>query len=334
MKPCILIFGQPRSGTTWIGKLFDSHPDTLYRHEPDSVRKLSLPLFPAKQEAPQFRGDLEKFIASLPVMRSPEVVGKQPLFPKSYQSAAGLVAYRAGVIFAKAASRVHRHFPTPFRPTAARSENARLVWKSIESQGRLGVCVEALPQARAIHLMRHPCGYVASKLRGEASHRFEGTTPGAESVWLLKRLVKTTAGKEHGMSEGDIKRLTPVEQMAWCWVLTQENILADVADSDRVLSVRYEDVCANPLAMTKRMFEFAGLDWHSQSERFVKASTAAASADYYSVFKNPVASADRWRSELTPDIAKCVKRILRESRLSSVYVDQVEVSAALPETTT
>ena len=94
MKPCILIFGQPRSGTTWIGKLFDSHPDTLYRHEPDSVRKLSLPLFPARQEAPQFREDLEKFIASLPVMRSPEVVGKQPLFPKSYQPAAGLVAYR------------------------------------------------------------------------------------------------------------------------------------------------------------------------------------------------------------------------------------------------
>src|SRR6185312_4530492 len=50
MKPCILIFGLPRSGTTWIGKLFDSHPDTLYRHEPDSVRRLSMPLFPEKED--------------------------------------------------------------------------------------------------------------------------------------------------------------------------------------------------------------------------------------------------------------------------------------------
>lgn len=32
-RGCILLFGLPRSGTTWLGKLFDSHPDTLYRHE-------------------------------------------------------------------------------------------------------------------------------------------------------------------------------------------------------------------------------------------------------------------------------------------------------------
>lgn len=197
------------------------------------------------------------------------------------------------------------------------------------------MCMEALPQARAIHLMRHPCGYVASKLRGEAGHKFESSTPSIESVWLLKRLVKTTAGKEHGFEEGDVKQLTPVEQMAWCWVLTQENILADVAGSDRVLSVRYEDVCAAPFAMTRRMFEFVGLDWLPQTERFVKASTGAASTDYYSVFKNPVASADCWRSELAPDVSECIQRILRGSRLRSVYDDQVELAtSALPETAT
>src|SRR6185312_10315120 len=149
MNRCILVFGMPRSGTTWIGKLFDSHPDTLYRHE------------------------LEQFVACLPEWRSPKVVGKQPLFPKNYQSIAALCAYRLSVTAAKAASRARKDFPCLYRPTAARSERARLVWKSIESSGRLGACVEALPQARAIHLMRHPCGYVASVLRGAASKRFE-----------------------------------------------------------------------------------------------------------------------------------------------------------------
>ena len=41
----ILLFGMPRSGTTWIGKIFDSHQDTFYLHEPDSVSPVAnLPL--------------------------------------------------------------------------------------------------------------------------------------------------------------------------------------------------------------------------------------------------------------------------------------------------
>ena len=39
-KPVILLFGMPRSGTTWIGKIFDSHIETLYRHEPDTWKKI------------------------------------------------------------------------------------------------------------------------------------------------------------------------------------------------------------------------------------------------------------------------------------------------------
>ena len=33
----ILILGAPRSGTTWLAKIIDSHPDVLYRHEPDAA---------------------------------------------------------------------------------------------------------------------------------------------------------------------------------------------------------------------------------------------------------------------------------------------------------
>lgn len=331
MMPCILLFGLSRSGTTWIGKLFDSHPDTLYRHEPDSVRKLSLPLFPEVEGASRYREELEQFIAALPRLRSPEVVGKQPLFPKSYQSAIGLTAYRASVLAAKAASRIHRHFPCPYRPTAENGEHAHLVWKSIESPGRLGACVRALTGIHAIHLMRHPCGYVASLLRGEAAHQFASWTPSANDHWLLELLLKTSTGKTRGISMDDLKRLTPEERMAWRWVLIQEKILADIAGCDRAITVRYEDVCADPIAMTQRMFEFTGLDWQPQTERFARASTKATHTDYYSVFKDPQASAVRWRSELAPEVIDRIQRILRDSPLHHFYNDDVRAPTTLSE---
>jgi hypothetical protein len=328
MKTCIMIFGMPRSGNNWIGKLFDSHPDTLYRHEPDSVRKLKMPLFPEKEDAARYREELEHFVDALPQMRSPEVVGKQPLFPKSYQSAAGLAVYRASVLAAKAVSRVRRHFPSPYRPTAGGLERARLVWKSIESQGRLGTCMSALPEARAIHLVRHPCGYVASVLRGEATKRFSDATPAAERLWVLKLLLATVPGKNRGVSLDELARLTPEERLAWRWVLTQEKTLADIAGCDRVLTVRYEDVCAEPSGATQRMFEFAGLDFHPQTEHFVQASTGATHKAYYSVFKNPHAAAERWRSELSPSVIDRIFGVVRSSSFRDLYGDEPAAIAA------
>lgn len=328
MNPCILLFGAPRSGTTWIGKLFDSHPDTLYRHEPDSVRLLSLPQFPEKKTAPQYRDELERFLSSLPGLRSPKVVGKQPLFRKGYQSTAALLAYRASVVVAKVASRVQPDFPCPYRPTAEGYGRARLVWKSIESSGRLGVCIEAFPDARAIHLMRHPCGYVASILRGQAARRFRSLQPGEDDIWLLRPLLDTPAAKTRGLNVDVIKQLTLEERMAWLWVLMQENILADVAGCERVLSVRYEDVCAEPLIMTRRMFDFTGLDWHPQTEKFVRASTEATNTDYYSVFKSSQESAGRWRSELEPDVIERIMQIFRTSSAYRFYSDDLQVPAA------
>ena len=149
MNRCILVFGMPRSGTTWIGKLFDSYPDTLYRHEPDSVRRLSLPLYPEMEVAPQYREELEQFVASLPQLRCPKVVGKQPLFPKSYQSAADLCAYRVSVAFAKFAGRVRCKLPCTHGSIAGVSGHAHLVWKSIQLPRRLSVCIDALPVAIA-----------------------------------------------------------------------------------------------------------------------------------------------------------------------------------------
>lgn len=319
MNGSILIFGLPRSGTTWIGKLFDSHPDTLYRHEPDSVHRLAMPMFPDPGDAERYRQLLEKFMATLPGMRSLKIVGKQPLFPKTYQSGIALAAYRVSTALAKTAGRVFPDVLVPYTPVATGYERRRLIWKSIESLGRLGVCLEALPGVRAMHILRHPCGYAASVLRGEADHRFAGNTPTSEDYGIFEMLLATAPARDRHLTLDELKALTPGERLAWLWVLTQEKVLADSSGSKDALLIRYEDICAHPLSETRRMFEFAGLSWDDQTETFISASTTEAQRDYYSVFKNPAISARRWRSELAPQTIEKILRILQSSPMRQFY---------------
>ena len=73
----VLLFGMPRSGTTWLGKLFDAQRQTYYLHEPDSVdANINIPLLldaktaessPLSAQLPKwFRNKAEKVIASRP----------------------------------------------------------------------------------------------------------------------------------------------------------------------------------------------------------------------------------------------------------------------------
>jgi hypothetical protein len=151
-------------------------------------------------------------------------------------------------------------------------------------------------------------------------------------------LLNTATGKARELCADDLSRLVPEERLAWCWVLTQEKILADISGCERVLTVRYEDVCAEPLAMTQRMFQFTGLRWQPQTEAFVCASTRATAratdTDYYSVFKSPQASAERWRTELTPEAIERVLRVVGNSRLHRYYADQVQGPVVIAEAAT
>ena len=81
----ILIAGLPRSGTTWIGKIFDSHRKTLYRHEPDSVlRDAAIPLVAPSEEIPRLEVATRHYVEKLITIRTPKVSGKTPVFNKEY----------------------------------------------------------------------------------------------------------------------------------------------------------------------------------------------------------------------------------------------------------
>lgn len=316
----ILLFGMPRSGTTWLGKVFDSHPRTLYRHEPDSFGTLdAMPLFPEVADAQRYRALVEAFVAALPQTRSARVTGKLPLFPKDYHGMVGFQVRRLLLLAGKAASRLVGELPVPAMIDPGYRDRAYLVWKSIESLGRLGVIARLLPGCHAVHILRHPCGYVSSVLRGEAQRRLGGDVAASEDYGILELLLATGTARAHNLDLQGLRDLHPVERLAWRWVLYNEKAMEDTAGLPGCTQVRYEDLCAQPLEGYRRLFDATELPWDLQTEAFVQRSTGSNSDSYYSVFRDPVLAARSWETQLTAEDIDRVLGITSTTRAGALY---------------
>jgi hypothetical protein len=316
----ILLFGMPRSGTTWLGKILDSHPDTYYLHEPDSKFTLdSLPLVADKKDAENYRDSVEKYLDSLLKIYSTKVLSKLPIFPKSYYSKLQYDVRYFNIMFAKAITRTISEFPIFPLKNLNKVSQLHVVWKSIESSGRLGVLTTLFPDIKCVYVVRHPCGYVASVIRGEGKGKFESATKSSEDYGIYNLLLETEFARRMKLTIPLIKALKPMERLALRWLLFNEKVLEDLDASRNCIVIRYEDVCEKPVVVIKSVFEKIGLQWSSQTEQFVQRSTSDDNDGYYSVIKDPKIAASKWKEQLSGEEISQIYNIVKGSRCSSLY---------------
>lgn len=124
----VLLFGMPRSGTTWIGKVFDSHPATVYRHEPDTWRFIEdIPLFAEADDYLQYQTRVEQYVRGLENLTALRVTGKLPLFRKDYLAGWRFPVYKNSVLLSKLMSRIGVSLPLAHPARFDHSSNAWLV---------------------------------------------------------------------------------------------------------------------------------------------------------------------------------------------------------------
>lgn len=320
MAPLILLFGLPRSGTTWLGKIFDSHPDTLYRHEPDSWGRFNdVPLLVEGADFNRYAQSSQAFVATLRGKQPTKVSATVPVFPKRFLSESRYLVTRATVTGWRLAARALGELNVPQWVDAKRLAGVPLVWKSVESIGRLAMLCTQFPASRATLILRHPCGQVNSILRGEARNKFTGADQASEDIGVYELLAATPTARRYGITSHSLKQQTPLQRLAWRWVLFNETAIDDVTGLSNCRVVRYEDVCESPISVIRQLFEFSGLPWQEQTESFVTASVDHDSRAYYSVFKNPVQAAHRWRSQLDSSQIEEVMDVIRNTRAGAYY---------------
>ena len=223
-RKTILLFGMPRSGTTWIGKIFDSDPETLYMHEPDSWKRMGfLPLFIDGDLNVQTKDTVSQYHADLPMMRTSQVTTKLPVFRKNYQSTTQHYLHKFLLYTVNALRKTG--FASGPEPILRIGESGRpydLVWKSIESLGRLSSLSEVIDNCYSVHIVRNPAGYIASVLSGEARRNFRDSTPTSDDYSLFQMLLDSGQGRESGITLNDLKSMTPLQRLAIRWRLYNE----------------------------------------------------------------------------------------------------------------
>jgi hypothetical protein len=209
--------------------------------------------------------------------------------------------------------------PGPAFYQRLRGTDVHTVWKSIESLGRLGAIARNLPDSRGVLILRHPCGFVASTLRGESGGKFEGGCDAAQDWPIFEKALATQAAREVGLDLTSVKAMTDVERLALRWALYCEHAEREITDIDRILAVRYEDVCFDTHTMVEKLFAHCGLALGDQTHSFIDHSISREKSGYYSVVKDPKRSATKWQSELNPAQIDQVFGVTQRFRIGRHY---------------
>ena len=104
----------------------------------------------------------------------------------------------------------------------------------------------------------------------------------------------------------------------WAALIDTYIVLAQ-NDPNRFRLVRYEDLCANPLSELPKLFEFAGLNFAPEVEKFVIESHASHELGANQVIKDPKITVNQWRYELTPAEKSVIEQTVAGTDAGRLY---------------
>lgn len=319
-----LLIGQGRSGTNWLLQLFDQSARTHCRNEPDqgegsALRGLApFRFFVDDEAALDALWDDAIRAAALSMgprdHRAPHA--KAWLLPGSRRLGYSFLRQRyllrsklgGGLPMDAPEVRFPRWMTTP-----ARLERAFHVFKLNAAVGVAEWALRRRPDARVLHIVRHPGGFVRSWharwVRGEGHQ--QRAAAGKDELLDEARLVALAErSPEWAATLGDIGAMSPLEAELWWWRYCNEHLLGVGRERPGYRVVVFEELARDPVGVAEAVYRFCGLDW-----------TAAMPAHVSGASHGARDIADAWRDQLDAETVATVERVLAGSELARLWND-------------
>ena len=308
------IIGPGRSGTTWAGTLVDSCPDVIYRFEP--FRRMAV-IDPAirnwldrlkKQDVSD--RELARIYSSL--LAAHPLTNKPPFFHKSYR----MTTLGRSPLWpaARALPAVGRLYGAVYSPAAG----PPLIFKEVTflkaTQTLLG-----RTSVPVVYIARHPCATVLSEVKGQVQGRMpSGRLQRLRSI-LAENAPHLAERFGHVLDDPD-----PVPRAALLWRFEVDFSVPQVLKSARGLVMTYEELISDTHDRTRQMLAHFGLNYTSQTERFIDFLLGLRSGEmatrrtgwgamYFTVYRNPRQQKDAWKSRISSDARAKINSIVKDS---------------------
>jgi hypothetical protein len=205
-------------------------------------------------------------------------------------------------------------------PDLGAIDRSRVVIKSVRWCDGIGIFARALPASRSILILRHPCGQVASVMRGARQRRFDLREAGTDMPFDEAEAMRRAAASRVGAQA--FQALPDAAKYAWAWVAFNETAADALAGLPNARTVVYETLCAAPEREARALFHFAGLSWQNQTAAFIASSTSQAGVSgYYAVFRDSIVAAERWRTTMAAADQAAVRAVVQQSPLAGHWPD-------------
>ncbi|XP_069484369.1 carbohydrate sulfotransferase 1-like isoform X2 [Ambystoma mexicanum] len=328
----IIIFSATRSGSSFLGQLFNQNPDIFYLFEP---------LFHVQQaftnSSARVKGHLDRrallgayrdLLHNLYDCDFNFLENYIKPVPRDHETSS---FFRRGASNALCSHPVCENVPNLEENLCVkkcRSVNLTLASQACHSRRHIAIKTVRIPEIsdirtlaedprlnlKIIHLVRDPRGILTSRI---------GTFTDQFRSW---KIWNTTGRKPHSV---DLSQMTTT-----CEDLSnsaETGFSRPLWLKGKYMLVRYEDLARYPVRKAKEIYQFVGLSWQSQVHKWILQNTngSVPSGNYkYTTSRNSTEAAESWRLRLCFNIVQSIQDFCNNT-LSQLGYQLVDSSAEL-----